>query len=84
MTELFINKITIQLLIFAIFILQIERSQRWIGLNTILYDIKPHVIVINRLRANLYLFDKNGLEWMLSSNSVAMPSHPYVSIYIYT
>ncbi|KAG8198573.1 hypothetical protein JTE90_026471 [Oedothorax gibbosus] len=57
--------------------LKIERSQRWKGLNTILYDIKPHVILINRLRADLYLFAQNGLEWTLPSNSVAMPSFPY-------
>ncbi|KAF8790004.1 Vacuolar protein sorting-associated protein 13B like protein [Argiope bruennichi] len=57
--------------------LKIERSQRWSGLNTVLYDIKPDVILMNRLRTDLFLFDKNEMEWMLPPNSVAMPSRPF-------
>ncbi|GBL80693.1 Vacuolar protein sorting-associated protein 13B [Araneus ventricosus] len=60
--------------------LKIERSQRWTGLNTILYDIKPHVILVNRLRTDLFLFNKNEMEWMLPPNSIAMPSQPFVSV----
>ncbi|XP_035210201.1 vacuolar protein sorting-associated protein 13B-like isoform X2 [Stegodyphus dumicola] len=54
--------------------LKVECSQRWEGLNTILIDVKPYVLLINRLNTDLYLFDKNGFQWLLSQNSVAMPS----------
>lgn len=56
-----------------------ERLQRWIGLNTLLIDIKPHAMIINRLRMDLYLFDAEGLQWMLPQNSVAIPSNIHVS-----
>ncbi|GIY46277.1 vacuolar protein sorting-associated protein 13B [Caerostris extrusa] len=59
--------------------LKIECSQRWTGLNTVLYDIKPDVILINRLRTDLFLFNKNEMEWMLPPNSVAIPFQPYES-----
>lgn len=56
-----------------------ERFQHWIGLNTLLIDIKPHAMIINRLRMDLYLFDTEGLQWILPQNSVAIPSNIHVS-----
>lgn len=56
-----------------------ERFQRWTGLNTLLIDIKPHAMIINRLRMDLYLFDSEGLQWILHPNSIAIPSNIHVS-----
>ncbi|XP_054721396.1 LOW QUALITY PROTEIN: intermembrane lipid transfer protein VPS13B-like [Uloborus diversus] len=56
------------------FRLKVDRVQRWIGLNSLLVDIKPYVILVNRLNIDLYLFEKGEIQWMLPPNSVAMPT----------
>nr|XP_015924478.2 vacuolar protein sorting-associated protein 13B isoform X2 [Parasteatoda tepidariorum] len=58
-------------------VLKVEKSQRWIGLNTVLLDIKPEMVLINRLRHVIYLHSEHGLEWTLPASSVAPLASPY-------
>lgn len=55
-----------------------DRCQHWTGLNTLLIDIKPHAMIINRLQMDLYFFNSEGLQWILPQNSIAIPSNVHV------
>lgn len=37
-------------------------------------------MIINRLQMDLYFFNKEGLQWILPQNSVAISSNIHVSI----
>ncbi|XP_023231337.1 vacuolar protein sorting-associated protein 13B-like isoform X2 [Centruroides sculpturatus] len=53
--------------------LQVGLSQQWPGCNTILIDVKPYGLLINKTNIDLYMLDDNGQEWKINRYSIFTP-----------
>lgn len=53
--------------------LQVGLSQQWRGCNTILIDVKPYGLFINKTNTDLYMLEDNGQEWKINRYSIFTP-----------
>ncbi|XP_076349911.1 intermembrane lipid transfer protein VPS13B-like [Tachypleus tridentatus] len=53
--------------------LNVELSQRWPYCNTVLVDVKPWALLVNRIGVDIYLVEQSGKEWKILSGSVFVP-----------